>query len=134
LRAAAAGRDAKVAHQAAHGAAYDPEFTPSDLAAFAGPWGWFDGIVRAGVANGPGPGIDDDLAYVADWGFDPADIGVPTLLLHGLDDRVVPPTHSQWLASRIPGATLRTYAGLGHISVLTHAAEGLEWLSPRCAP
>ena len=34
--------------------------------------------------------IDDDLAYVAPWGFDPAAITAPTLLLHGEEDRSHP--------------------------------------------
>ena len=134
LRAAAAGREAKLAHEAAHGDDYDPEFTASDLAAFEGPWGWFGGVVRAGSANGPAPAIEDDLAYAAPWGADPAQVRAPTLLLHGLADRVVPPAHGRWLADAVPGATLRTYDGLGHISVLTHAGEALAWLATRSGP
>ncbi|MFI6100568.1 alpha/beta fold hydrolase [Lentzea sp. NPDC051213] len=130
LRAAAAGRSEKVRHEAS-GADYDPEFTEADLASLRGPWSWFGKVVEPALANGPGPLIDDDLAYVTPWGFDPAAIRVPTLLLHGERDGVVPASHSRWLASRIPGAELRVTPGDGHISVLDHAPAALDWLLAR---
>jgi pimeloyl-ACP methyl ester carboxylesterase len=83
------------------------------------------------LANGPAPLIDDDLAYVTAWGFDPATITAPTLLLHGDRDHINPPAHSQWLATRIPSAKLRLAPGDGHISVLDHAESALDWLLAR---
>jgi pimeloyl-ACP methyl ester carboxylesterase len=77
--------------------------------------------------------IDDDLAYVAPWGAEPADIGVPTLLLHGGQDRVVPSTHAGWLARRIPGAELWLKPDDGHISILRSAPAALEWLARQSA-
>ena len=130
LRAAAAGREAKEAHETS-GALYDPEFIPADLEALSGSWSWFGKVVGPALANGPGPSIDDDLAYVTPWGFDPASIRVPTLLLHGERDGMVPASHSRWLASRIPGAELRLSPDDGHISVLNHADAALDWLLAR---
>lgn len=127
LRAAARGRSAKEQHEAS-GADYDPEFTETDLAALNGPWSWFGKVVEPALANGPGPLIDDDLAYVTPWGFDPASITAPTLLLHGGRDGIAPAAHARWLASRIPGAELRLTPDDGHISVLNHAAAALDWL------
>ncbi len=127
LRAAAAGRAAKEAYEAAEDKP-EMEFAPADLAAFDGPWGWFGSVVRPAVAAGPGPLIDDDLAYVAPWGCDPATITAPVLLLHGGRDRVVPSAHAEWLATRCPTAELRVYPGRGHISVLEDAPAALEWL------
>jgi pimeloyl-ACP methyl ester carboxylesterase len=127
LRAALAGREAKERHEAS-GDEYDPEFTPADGDALAGEWGWFGEVVGPAVAGGPGPLIDDDLAYVAPWGFDPARIGVPVLVLHGDADRVVPSAHGEWLARAIPGAELRIACGDGHISVLRSAPAALDWL------
>jgi pimeloyl-ACP methyl ester carboxylesterase len=43
-------------------------------------------------------------------------------------DRVVPPTHSEWLATRCPTAEVRILPGEGHISVLNAAPDGLAWL------
>jgi pimeloyl-ACP methyl ester carboxylesterase len=130
LRAAAAGRAAKEQHEAS-GVEYDMEFSEADLATLRGPWSWFGKVVEPALANGPGPLIDDDLAYVRPWGFDPASITAPTLLLHGDRDGITPPAHSQWLASRIPNAELRLTPGDGHISVLDHAEAALDWLLAR---
>lgn len=127
LGAAAAGRAAKEAYEAAAGEA-DPGFIPADHAALAGPWAWFMTVVNPGMANGAGPLIDDDLAHVNPWGFDPADITVPVLLLHGTGDRMVPSTHAEWLAARLPAAELRLVPGAGHISVLDEAPAALAWL------
>jgi pimeloyl-ACP methyl ester carboxylesterase len=130
LRAAAAGREAKEQHEAS-GAEYDMEFSEADLATLRGPWSWFGKVVGPALANGPGPLIDDDLAYVTPWGFNPASITAPTLLPHGDRDGINPPSHSQWLASRIPNAELRLTPGDGHLSVLDHAPAALDWLLAR---
>jgi 3-oxoadipate enol-lactonase len=45
----------------------------------------------------------------------PASIRARTLVLHGEADTVVDPRNGQLLASRIPGARLVTFPGLGHL-------------------
>jgi len=40
--------------------------------------------------------------------------GLPVYLEHGEADKVVPASHSQKLAAKLPGATLHLYPGLGH--------------------
>ena len=127
LRASAEGRTHKEAFEAS-GADYDPEFTDNDMAALRGEWTWLNDVVGPALAQGTGGLIADDLAYVAPWGFDPARITAPTLLVHGGCDRVVPPTHSEWLARHCPAMQLRLSPGDGHLSVLRHASETLEWL------
>ena len=130
LSAAAEGRAAKERHEASD-AEYDPEFTPADLAALGGEWSWFGSVVGPAVAAGPGGLIDDDLAYVSPWGFDPAGVAVPVLLLHGGRDRIVPSSHGEWLAARCPSAELRLSPDDGHISILTSAPAALAWLRER---
>ncbi|MGH2602695.1 MAG: alpha/beta fold hydrolase [Dehalococcoidia bacterium] len=127
LRAAAAGRAAKERYEAS-GAEYDAEFTPADHAAISGAWSWLLDVVRPAVAAGPGGLIDDDLAYVAPWGFDTAWVTAPILFLHGGRDRVVPSSHGEWLARRCRSAELRLYLDDGHISVLNSSAAALGWL------
>jgi pimeloyl-ACP methyl ester carboxylesterase len=127
LRAAAAGRAAKEAHEAA-ATDDDPGFTPADRAALHGVWGWFVSVVEPALAEGPGGLIDDDLAYVAPWGFDVRRISAPVLLLHGAADRIAPIGHARWLARNIPGASLWHVPDGGHISVLAQAEAALEWL------
>lgn len=129
LRAAAAGRAARQRWDVEHGDDYDPEFTPADLRAFEADWSWFMGVVQAGTANGADPAIDDDVAYVAPWGFDTARVEAPVLLLHGELDRIAPCSHARWLADHCPDAELRLFPGDGHISVLTHAEAALEWIT-----
>ncbi len=105
LQAARAGREAKARHEET--AEFDPEmFTPADHAALEGPWSWLGSVVGPAMAHGPGGLIDDDLAYVAPWGFDPAGITAPVLLLHGGQDRIVPSSHGEWLAAACPSSEL----------------------------
>jgi pimeloyl-ACP methyl ester carboxylesterase len=127
LRAATEGLAAKERYEAS-GAEYDPEFTPADHAAFSGEWSWLGDVVGPAVKDGPGGLVDDDLAYVAPWGFDPARIIAPVLLLHGGRDRVVPASHSEWLALRCPSAELRLSPDDGHISILGRAEAAMDWL------
>ncbi|MFC7529888.1 alpha/beta fold hydrolase [Actinoplanes sp. GCM10030250] len=108
----------------------EPDFTPGDWAALDGDWGWFGSVVEPAMAHGPAPLIDDDLANAGPWGFDPSTITAPVLLVHGGADRVVPSSHSIWLAGQLQAPELRIEIGEGHISVLPVQAEpALEWLS-----
>lgn len=130
LRAAAAGREAKQRYEAAAEPG-DMGFATADHEALAAEWGWFGKVVGPAMAAGPAPLIDDDLAYVAPWGFDPAEVRAPTLLLHGGADRVVPSAHGTWLARHIPDAELWLKPDDGHISILRSAPAALEWLATR---
>jgi pimeloyl-ACP methyl ester carboxylesterase len=130
LRAAEAGRAVKERFEAS-GVVYDPEFTEADLAALNGDWSWFGEVVGPAVQAGPAALVDDDLAYVNPWGFDPADVTAPVLLLHGRRDRVVPSAHGEWLADRCPTAELRLSPDDGHLSIVTSAPAALEWLRER---
>ena len=130
LRAAAAGRVAKQAYEASPEAGQaEPGFVAADEAMFSGPWSWFGSVVGPALAAGPAALIDDDLAYVSDWGFDPAAVSAPTLVVHGDADRIVPASHGEWLARQIPGTELWLQPGDGHISVLRTAEAALTWLA-----
>ena len=128
LRAAVLGREELAA--CLESSEFDPEmFTPGDHAALEGSWAWLISVVEKAIAGGMTGMIDDDLACVRPWGFDPAAIEVPVLICHGEADRVVPVSHSRWLAARIPSAQLRAYPGDGHITVLDSAAvAALDWI------
>jgi pimeloyl-ACP methyl ester carboxylesterase len=108
---------------------FDPEyFTTEDHAALAGTWSWLLTVVRRAAGSGPGPVLDDNLAYVAPWGFDAAQVASPVLFLHGRQDRVIPSSHGEWLARHCPSAELWDRPDDGHISVLNSAVDALEWL------
>lgn len=127
LRAATEGRAAKERYESEAG--YDPQmFTPEDHAALENEWSWFISVVEPAMKNGPGGLIEDDLAYISPWGFDPLHLAAPVLLLHGGQDRIAPSPHAEWLACRCPSAELRLYPADGHISVMNYGAAALEWL------
>jgi pimeloyl-ACP methyl ester carboxylesterase len=127
LRAATRGR-AALEHLLAS-TEFDPQqFTPADHAALAGPWAWLGEIAGQALEGGLGGMVDDDLATVAPWGFDPGQVRAPALLLHGGQDRVAPSSHARWLARRVRSAELWLRPDDGHVSVLGSAAAALGWL------
>lgn len=71
----------------------------------AGIWGWFD----------------DDIAWISDWGFDLAEIEVPVEIWHAGNDKFIPPSHAEWLAESIPGASLHLQPGEEHMSLSKNA-------------
>ena len=80
-------------------------------------------VLQHGLMAGPGGWIDDDLAFLRDWGFDaraPRLGDVPVEVWHGGQDLMVPPAHGQWLAANVPGATLSFFEDEGHVSLLEH--------------
>lgn len=132
LRAATRGPDALRAYLKT--SVFDSAmFTEDDWAALSGEWDWFNRVVSLAEPSGPEPFIDDDVASVGDWGLDPTDIAVPTLLVHGTADRVVPASHSRWLAEHIEGAELLEVEGASHISVMREAPRVLDWIAARAA-
>jgi pimeloyl-ACP methyl ester carboxylesterase len=132
LQAAGAGRAERERLETV-GVEYDPEFTPADLAMLEGPWAWLKVVVTAAVAGGADGAIDDDVAYVAPWAFDPVTITAPALFVHGGRDRVVPARHSQWLAEHCSTGELWLSPDDGHLSVLNRAEDALAWLGAQTA-
>ncbi|MCF3961464.1 alpha/beta fold hydrolase [Streptomyces fuscigenes] len=75
---------------------------------------------RAAVSTGIAGWRDDDLAFVKDWGFDPAAIETPVSLWQGTEDRMVPADHGRWLARRMPAATAHVLPSEGHLSLVAN--------------
>lgn len=61
--------------------------------------------------------LEDDLAFARSWGFELAEISVPTMIWQGSADLMVPFAHGRWLASQLPGASAHLEEGEGHLSV-----------------
>jgi pimeloyl-ACP methyl ester carboxylesterase len=72
--------------------------------------------------------IDDSIAFISPWGFEPAEIKVPVLVWHGQDDMFSPVAHSRWLADRIPSASMFIQAGAAHFAAIEVVPDVLSWL------
>ena len=88
------------------------------------------------AVNGVGGWVDDDLAALEPWGFDPADISVPVLVRYGMTDVLVPPAHGGWLAANVPGCIVKVNDAGGHLGVNPEQeiAENARWLRAGIAP
>jgi pimeloyl-ACP methyl ester carboxylesterase len=85
------------------------------------------GVVEA-LRNGLHGWVDDDLAILRPWGFDPASITAPTMLWHGAQDVLAPVSHGDWLHQAIPGSTYVRVAGQAHFGAYPEQNHVLSWL------
>jgi pimeloyl-ACP methyl ester carboxylesterase len=125
-------RDEALASSAETLAATMPSLlTPTDAAVFTGELAEY--LYRS-EQDGLAPGIEgwfeDSWALSHPWGFDPAAITVPLLVMHGREDLFVPFGHGQWLAAHIPAAEPRLLDHDGHLTLLQNrAGEVHAWLA-----
>ena len=73
--------------------------------------------IRETLRRGVDGWLDDDLAFIKPWGFNLAEITVPTAIWQGSADLMVPFAHGQWLASRVQAASVHLEEGEGHLSI-----------------
>ena len=102
----------------------DPDLAvlSGEVASFMYEW------LTTGQRHGFDGWLDDDLAFVRDWGFDLASIRVPVLVLQGRHDLMVPFAHGGWLAATIPAATARLTDDDGHLTLITDVGPVHAWL------
>jgi pimeloyl-ACP methyl ester carboxylesterase len=112
---------------------FDPSIADVDRSALRS--GIVSGL-RASIGHGLDTGldgwIDDDLAFVTSWGFDPTAIGVPLLLFHGAQDLLVPFAHGEWLRAALPEAEDWLSVDHGHLSLMTRIGDVHDWLLAHC--
>ena len=72
--------------------------------------------------------VDDMLCITEPWGFDVAEIRVPTRVKYGLTDVLVPPQHGEWLARNVPNAEVVVDEEGGHLDDSARFAEQYSWL------
>jgi pimeloyl-ACP methyl ester carboxylesterase len=86
--------------------------------------------LREGLARGAEGAIEDELAVVAPWGIELTGVRVPVRLWSGAQDTDTPPAHARWLATAIPGASLRQFPDEGHLSLIHgRYREVVDWLA-----
>jgi pimeloyl-ACP methyl ester carboxylesterase len=61
--------------------------------------------------------------------FTPEKVDVPTLLIHGDDDRLAPLAISEYIQPKITGSRLEVVSGGSHMLPITHAEQLAEWIS-----
>lgn len=110
-RAASAAREDVIAHDLATGRLWQSPGWPFDDAARA------DLIARAWARNYCPEGTARQLKALDRAGEALArieDIAKPTLVVHGLEDTLLPADHGRDIARRVPGARLVEIEGMGH--------------------
>jgi pimeloyl-ACP methyl ester carboxylesterase len=88
---------------------------------------------REAVRTGVDGWLDDDLAFLRDWGFALDAIGAPVTVWQGAQDLMVPFAHGEWLAANVAGARARLLPDAGHISLVSGFAEIVDDLLERAA-
>jgi len=76
---------------------------------------------RAALREGVAGWRDDDMAFVADWGFSLDALAGRVAVWQGDQDLMVPFAHGQWLAAHIPGARVHLEPGAGHLTMVVTA-------------
>jgi pimeloyl-ACP methyl ester carboxylesterase len=90
----------------------------------------FEETFTDGLRNGVDGWVDDDLAFVKPWGFDPADIAVPVSFWYGRADTLVPAAHGDWLVAHVPGAEAFVNDA-GHLGSDEEIEQQLSWATGR---
>jgi len=53
-------------------------------------------------------------------------IGIPVLLLHGAEDRIIPPSAAEWLQKHLPDSRLSVFENDGHALPAHHFSEVMD--------
>jgi pimeloyl-ACP methyl ester carboxylesterase len=130
---AKAEADREALHDVDFAEVYPSLLSPADVTVVTGELAvYLEKTTQEGLAPGIDGWFDDGDALVKPWGFDLGDIAVPTLLLHGRQDNMVPFAHGEWLARHIPGVDARLTENDGHLTLLANRiGEVHDWLRER---
>jgi pimeloyl-ACP methyl ester carboxylesterase len=72
--------------------------------------------------------VDDMLCVTEPWGFEVAEIRIPTRIMYGLTDVLVPRQHGEWLARNVPDAEAIIDEEAGHLADSARVTERYRWL------
>lgn len=84
--------------------------------------------VNESFRNGVWGWADDDICFTKPWGFDIAEIRVPTRVVYGVTDVLVPAAHGEWLGRHVPNAEVVAEEELGHLASPELVTERFGWL------
>lgn len=112
-------------------AVFDPEqFIADDYAALDGSLAALGDEVTHAIDLDTGGSVDDDLALVAPWGVDLAEITADVQLVHGTADRVIPFSHAVHLSTLCATAQVIALPDRGHVGVLLEWEAALDRMLP----
>ena len=64
--------------------------------------------------------LEDDYAFMKPWGFDFSEVKVPVSLWQGRQDLMVPYTHGEYMATRLPNVKAHLLEDEGHLTLINH--------------
>jgi pimeloyl-ACP methyl ester carboxylesterase len=89
-------------------------------------------VMRQGISEAFRRGVwgyvDDTLCLTRPWGFEIAEIRVPTRVIYGLTDVLAPRQHGDWLAREVPNAEVVVEEHGGHFPDPNLITERYGWL------
>jgi pimeloyl-ACP methyl ester carboxylesterase len=92
-------------------------------------------VLRQTIEEAFRPGIwgyvDDTLCLIRPWGFSVSEIRIPTRIVYGLTDVLVPRQHGEWLARNVPGSEAVVRDLGGHMSDRDQVIDDYRWLVER---
>jgi pimeloyl-ACP methyl ester carboxylesterase len=104
-------------------ARFEAKHSPASDAAVIEAHGEWLGVAMGEAARDGAGMVDEYRAFVGPWGFTLDEIAVPTRVHQGVADTLVPPEWAEVLVAAIPGATLTTYDGEGHMIGISRRTE-----------
>jgi pimeloyl-ACP methyl ester carboxylesterase len=106
------------------------EFSEADRAVMASPerHEMIRQMINEAFRHGVWGYVDDTLCLIQPWGFDVTEIRVPTRVLYGLTDVLVPRQHGEWLAHNVPNAEAVVDEQGGHFPDPNLVTERIGWL------
>jgi pimeloyl-ACP methyl ester carboxylesterase len=85
-------------------------------------------VINEAFRHGVWGYVDDIFCLIQPWGFDVTEIRVPTRVLYGLNDVLVPRQHGDWLAHNVPNAEAVIDEQGGHMADPNLVTERFGWL------